>query len=227
MIDAILPRAVIAIETRCFESKGLLFPAEQAIVMRAVEKRRREFATGRACAHEALGQLGMPRAPLTSSARGEPQWPSGVVGSITHTDSYCACAVAVSTDIVAIGIDAEPHAPLPAGVPVASIACAEELSRLQHTRRDFSAVHVDRLLFSAKESVFKAWYPLTRKELRFEDALVRFDASGMFEARLLTAAPMVAGQRLNRWSGRWLVRDGLILTAVVRARAAAPSLSPL
>ena len=218
MIDAILPSAVVAIETRRFDSDILRFAPERAAVMRAVEKRRREFATGRACAHAALAQLGLPTTPLTSTARGEPQWPAGAVGSITHTDGYCACAVARATDLLTLGIDAEPHAPLPPGVPIQSISCADELSGLERLGRGAPGVRVDRLLFSAKESVFKAWYPLTKRELDFDDAMVRFDPAGRFDATLLVPAPTVAGRSLNEWSGRWVVRDGLVLTAVASMR---------
>lgn len=215
MIEEILPSAVVATERRQFRSERLRFAAERASVREAVTKRRREFAAGRDCAHEALRQLGCPLTPLISSARGEPQWPPGVVGSITHTEGYCACAVARKGDIVALGIDAEPHVPLPQGVPIASIACANELPGLQRMHRESPEVHVDRLLFSAKESVFKAWYPLTKRELDFAKARVTFRAGGKFEASLLVAVPAIAGRSLNVWSGRWLVRDGLVLTVAL------------
>jgi len=218
VIDAILPSTVVAVETRCFDSHSLLFPAEQASVTQAVEKRRREFATGRACAHGVLEQLGLLPTAVTSGARGEPQWPPGVVGSITHTGGYCASAAALATEMVTIGIDAEPNASLPPGVPVSSIARAEELAWLYRAGREARGVHLDRLLFSAKESVFKAWFPLTKQELDFEDAAVAFDVrTGTFFARLLVTGPLVSGRPLKGFSGRWMVRDGLLLTAIAIA----------
>jgi 4'-phosphopantetheinyl transferase EntD len=195
-----------------------LFPEEQVAIARAVEKRRSEYTTGRACAHEALARLGLPIVPVRRSARGEPQWPVGVVGSITHTDNYCACAVAASTDIATIGIDAEPHAPLPPEVPVSTIARPEELLRLKRMRREAPAVHGDRLLFSVKEAVFKAWYPLTGRELDFDETTVAFDVqASSFTATLLVACPEAAGISLEILAGRWLVRDSLVLTAVTLA----------
>ena len=70
----------------------------------------------RTCARIALGRLGLPPAPLLSGPKREPLWPDGVVGSITHCDGYRAVAVARADQLASIGIDAEPHAELPAGI---------------------------------------------------------------------------------------------------------------
>jgi 4'-phosphopantetheinyl transferase EntD len=93
-----------------------LLPEEEVLVARAVGQRRAEFTTVRTCARIALGRLGLPPAPLLSGPKREPLWPAGVVGSITHCDGYRAAAVARASEVAAIGIDAEPHDPLPAGI---------------------------------------------------------------------------------------------------------------
>jgi 4'-phosphopantetheinyl transferase EntD len=73
----------------------------------------------------------------------------------------------------------------------------------------------DRLLFSAKESVYKAWYPLTGRPLDFDEALIEVDpAAGSFSARLLVPGPVVAGTRLAGFDGAWLAREGLVVTAI-------------
>ncbi|MGA8363771.1 MAG: 4'-phosphopantetheinyl transferase superfamily protein [Solirubrobacteraceae bacterium] len=220
MLEEILPSEVVAAETREDAMDVVLFPAEEVIVGQAVEKRRREFTTVRACAREAFARLGLPAVPVTSGERGEPQWPSGVVGSITHCESYRACALARSHEIATVGIDAEPNAPLPDGV-LEDIARAEELPWLERLHREEPAVHWDRLLFSAKESVYKAWFPLARRWLGFEDAIVTVDSvRHTFSARLLVPGPAFAGLPLEGFCGRWLMREGLVLTAI--ALAAAP-----
>ena len=73
----------------------------------------------------------------------------------------------------------------------------------------------DRLLFSAKEAVYKAWFPLTRRWLDFEEADVTIDPDGRFTARVLAADPSADGHDLSRLTGRWLARDGLVLAVVV------------
>jgi 4'-phosphopantetheinyl transferase EntD len=214
MIAAILPSAVIAVEARHDTAGVALFPAEEAAVGQSVEKRRREFTTARACVREAFSRLGLPPSAVANGARGEPLWPSGVVGSITHCDGYRACAIARSGNMATIGIDAEPHAALPERL-LPDIAGTQELSWLKDRSRDTPGVHWDRLLFSAKESVYKAWFPLAKRWLGFEDAVLSVDATAeTFSARLLVPGPLVGDRRLTGFSGRWLVRDGLVLTAV-------------
>jgi 4'-phosphopantetheinyl transferase EntD len=214
VIEEILPAEVVAIEARSDPVDIVLFAEEEEIVGRAVEKRRREFTTARACARKALAGLGLPPLPIASGARGEPLWPEGVVGSITHCEGYRACAVARATDLLTIGIDAEPNEALPDGV-LAEIARAEELAWLAELARTASGVCWDRLLFSAKEAVYKAWFPLAKRWLGFEDAVLTFDvAAGTFSARLLVPGPRLAGESLTRLSGRWLARDGFVLTGI-------------
>jgi enterobactin synthetase component D / holo-[acyl-carrier protein] synthase len=214
MIEAILPAAVVAVDTREDWLDIELFAQERAALGQAVDKRRREFITARACARAALARLGLPPVPIASGERGEPCWPAGVVGSITHCAGYRACALARMGEIATVGIDAEPHEPLPRGL-LADIARAEERPWLTEMMRSDPDVHWDRLLFSAKEAVYKAWFPLARRWLGFEDAVVTVDrARGAFHARLLVAGPPLGGRDLRALEGRWLVRDGLVLTAI-------------
>ncbi len=215
MIEEILPGGVAAAEAFDDPPDAVLFPEEEAAVIRAVDKRRREFTTVRACARRALGRLGVPPAPILPGERGAPGWPPGVVGSMTHCDGYRAAAVAPGDRFRTIGIDAEPHAPLPAGVleMVASPAERERLSRLGAAA---PGVSWDRLLFSAKESVYKAWFPLTARWLGFREADIDLRPDGTFAARILVAAAAADGVPLTGFAGRWLVADGIAVTAIAR-----------
>lgn len=213
MIAEILPVAARSAEARGDADEARLPPEEEAVVARAVDKRRREFAGGRACARSALEKLGLPPGPIPAGRRGEPLWPAGVVGSITHCDGYRAAAVARATELLAIGIDAEPNEPLPGGL-IGDIARPEERPRLAAQARLEPAIRWDRLLFSAKESVYKTWFPLTEAWLGFEDASLTIDPGGTFAARLLAPAPPMVGRRLETLQGQWLVRDGLIVTSI-------------
>ena len=202
---------------RCAEAFGempgiVLFPEEFALVRRAVEKRRREFTTVRACARSALAGLGHQPAPLLHDGHGAPLWPVGIVGSLTHCAGYCAAVVADDSGVSSLGIDAEPNASLPVGV-LETIAHPEELSMLRRLPPD-DGYAWDRLLFSAKESVFKTWYPITGRWLGFEDALVTIDATGTFDARFLVDGPVVDGVRIEQLFGRWAARRGLLVTAI-------------
>jgi 4'-phosphopantetheinyl transferase EntD len=213
MIEAILPAAVVAVSSRD-DIDVALFPEEEATLARAVEKRRREFTTVRACARQAYERLGLPPSPVVPGPKGDPSWSAGVVGSITHCAGYRACVLARAADVVAIGVDAEPNEPLPSGL-LPDIARPEERPALRELARVSPGVHWDRLLFSAKESVYKAWFPLTERWLGFEDAVVTLDREAQtFAARLLVPGPLVEGRQLSQLSGHWLVRDGLVATAI-------------
>jgi len=214
MIAQTLPHLVSSAELFTDPPGVVLFDSERAFVENAVEKRQLEFGTVRHCARQALAALGHPPAPLLPGKRGAPQWPTGVVGSMTHCAGYRAAAVARVSDMYAIGIDAEPHADLPPGV-LSTISLADERTQLSSLSLADRSVCWDRLLFSCKESVFKAWFPVTRRELGFEEASITIDPTGhTFTARLHPAKPLVQDRRLLRLDGRWLVHNGLVLTVI-------------
>ncbi|AXE24210.1 4'-phosphopantetheinyl transferase [Streptomyces globosus] len=216
MIERILPRSVVGVDVFGDHPHASLHPLEALVVRHAVGSRRREFATGRWCARQALARLHVPEAPLLSGPHHAPLWPEGVVGSITHCAGYRAAAVARSTDVCMLSVDAEPHAPLPPGV-LESIALSEELAMARELGIASPGIHWDRLLFSLKETVYKAWYPATRRRLEFEDARITIDLSaGSFWAQVLVPSPLRrSGRPLDRLSGRWLVSGGLLVSALV------------
>ncbi|MEO9221807.1 MAG: 4'-phosphopantetheinyl transferase superfamily protein [Mycobacteriaceae bacterium] len=211
MIERLVPSAVAVAEQFGAPGEAELFPDEQARIARAVAKRRQEFSSVRWCARQAMAQLGVPAAAVLPGERGAPQWPTGVVGSMTHCEGYRAAALARSGTFLGIGIDAEPHGALPQGV-LQAVSLPEERKWLDCAP---GGVHWDRLLFSAKESTYKAWYPLTGRWLGFEDALIHIDPAGTFTATFLVAPPQVAGRTLTQLTGRWLVSQSLVLTAIV------------
>jgi 4'-phosphopantetheinyl transferase EntD len=214
VISEILPEVVASAEAFGDPPDAALFPAEEALIARAVPKRRTEFATGRHCARTALGALAIAPAPILPGQGGAPQWPPGIVGSITHCDGYRAAAVARASEVITIGLDAEPAQWLPAEV-LQLVALPDERDRLGDLARAAPGVCWDRLLFSAKESVYKAWFPLARRWLGFADADITINAAdGTFEARLLVPAPESSGVPAAGFTGRWIIAEGMILTAI-------------
>jgi enterobactin synthetase component D / holo-[acyl-carrier protein] synthase len=214
VIGKILPAGVECAEAFADPPGVVLFPEEEVIVARAVESRRREFATARHCAHQALARLGVTPEPITRGERGAPRWPAGIAGSITHCAGYRAAAVARAHDMLTIGIDAEPNEALPDGV-LRLISLPDERARLRDLAAADPGTCWERLLFSAKETVYKAWFPLAGRWLGFDEADITLSAAtGTFEARLLVQAPEVAGAPLRGFTGRWLAGDGLVMTAI-------------
>lgn len=215
MIEEILPVTAAWAECLVDPPDAVLFDEEAVLIRRAVSKRRREFTTGRMCARSALADLGFPPSPILQRESGAPRWPPGVVGSITHCAGYRAAAVARSRDLVTMGIDAEPDHCLSAGA-LDLVALPEEIDDLRElTRARPRGPAWDRLLFCAKETVYKAWFPLTGRWLGFEQATILIDpVAGTFLARILLPAPTSNGPEVRAFAGRWLARNGLIIAAI-------------
>lgn len=218
MIESILPRGVVAAEL--FEDPpGLTpHPLEAPLVAKAVDKRKREFTSARHCARVAMGKLGVDPAPVMRGKSGAPQWPKGIVGSLTHCDGYRGAVLGHAMAVRSVGIDAEPHGPLPDGV-LGAVSLEQERDWL--AAASDSDVHWDRLLFCAKEATYKAWEPLTGRWLGFEDAHITFERTGSgdnptgtFHSELLVPGGTLAGPPLTSFDGRWMVSSGLIVTAI-------------
>ncbi|GGY53884.1 4'-phosphopantetheinyl transferase family protein [Streptomyces tanashiensis] len=223
MIERILPAGLAVSEAFDDPADATLFPEEAAVVRNAVDSRRREFTTIRMCARRALAGLGLPPVPVLPGEGGAPRWPEAVVGSLTHCTGYRGAVLGRATEFAMIGIDAEPHAPLPEGILDAT-ALPTERRHLRLLGAADPGVHWDRLLFCMKEAVFKAWYPFTGHALGFEDADISIDlAESTFDARILVPHTLGGGARLDRLEGRWLTGGGLALAAITVPVAQLPS----
>lgn len=214
----LLPDFVASAEARASSVEAELFPEEERFLARASARRRREFASGRACARAALGSLGHAPCAIAVGARGEPLWPRGFLGSITHRAGRYAAAVARSSDVAALGIDAEPNAPLAPRV-LARLANEAEREMLaqEALRGEEPEICLDRLLFSAKEAAYKAWFALRGEPVALEDIEVAIDVRG----RELRACPhsgaRLGGHAPDALSGRWSEHEGLLYVAFVLA----------
>ena len=179
-----LPDFVAVAHTRGETTEArLLHPEEAAYVSaRAVESRRRDYAIGREAAHRALGLLAKDEGPIRRGRHGEPLWPDGVVGSITHAAGQVVAAVAGTNDASGIGVDTENVARFFDGLIdyVAFGEEAERLRRLPATEQDRATME----LFSAKEAIYKAFFPTVGEFFGFAAAEVRPSEDG-YAGRLL------------------------------------------
>jgi 4'-phosphopantetheinyl transferase EntD len=190
-----------------------LFPQEVAALAGAVPKRVREFTTARGCARHALAQLGIDRPPMVPGERGMPPWPPGTLGSLTHCSGYRAAVVARTDGLRLLGIDAEPNDAVPPGVLDLIALPAEHLALLDLAAWR-SDVSWDRLLFCAKEAVYKAWFPVQRRWLGFDDVHITFEPGGRFVVDVLL--PDTGGflSEESTLEGGWIARGGFLVTAV-------------
>jgi 4'-phosphopantetheinyl transferase EntD len=212
-ISTILPKEVESAETFEYVRDLQLFPEELKSVECAMEKRRLEFATGRWCARRVFQKLGYPELAVPAGSHREPLWPTGMNGSITHCDGYCGAAISCSKHILSLGIDAELHTPLPAETLDLVVGLAE---RKALSSRGGKYIHWDKLIFSAKESIFKAWFPLNKTWLGFEDVRVEFsNQSNTFAAHIASERRNVGQVPLPVLYGQYEVMSPFIFTSVV------------
>jgi enterobactin synthetase component D len=196
--------------------EGIPMPAE---LHEATAGRRLQFLAGRFCAMEALRRLDPRRPPTTigRTERGTPMWPSGVVGSITHTGGFVSAAVARADEARSLGIDSE------------RIVTSEQARRVStHVSWPSELMHgrqagLDRLqsitlVFSAKEAIFKCLHPLIGAMFYYHDVRIEgIDAATrMFRARLVKtlSSEFPAGMFVE---GRFDVSESLVHTGMCLA----------
>ncbi len=146
--------------------------------------RRKEFIFGRMLAQRCLVDLGQSPTPIGCGVDREPLWPNGVVGSITHTGSFTAVAVwlpSVGQDSAGIGIDAEHCGRLKKEI-WPTVFTAPEIAKLEQespVERDLAAT----CMFSAKEAVYKAQFPLTRRFIEFDEVALYMQSPSTGDSR--------------------------------------------
>lgn len=147
-------------------------------------KRLSHFASGRILSRELLIEFGYPNYPLLADQDRVPIWPEGIIGSISHCDTGCVVAVSrsVSAGLIQLGIDIEPDRPLKPDLwPF--ILNPEELEIVRS--KDRQKGNLVRRYFGAKEAVYKAIFPLTRKIIEFHDVSIHFNTDyRSFEAEI-------------------------------------------
>jgi 4'-phosphopantetheinyl transferase EntD len=170
LVESLFPPDVAAAELRVPGDPALLDPEEASSVARAVPKRVGEFAAGRLCARSALKRFGIASFPVRAARDRQPVWPAGFVGSITHTQGFCAAVIGEQARFVGLGLDTE-HADAVGADLWPSICIAAELAwiaSLPAGERTRAAT----LVFAAKEAFYKCQYPTTFEWLSFSDLRV-------------------------------------------------------
>jgi 4'-phosphopantetheinyl transferase EntD len=142
------------------------------------------YALGRAAARDALRDLGLVPVAIERGGSGEPLWPHGIVGAITHSGDVAMALVGWRRDYAGLGIDVEQLSPGLSAEAARLVWTADEERMLADAPASWRT-----MLFSAKESIFKALFPIERVWLGFNDAELTFDAPRrVFMARLLKRA---------------------------------------
>lgn len=190
---------------------------ENAAICNAVEKRRREYATGRWLARQALAQRGVRADSIPSGPKREPIWPASVIGSITHADGRVAVAVTTDPSVTGLGIDLER-----AGRVGETI-----LRRILTERERVGLSDLDpTLLFSAKEACYKVLFPIFREYVEFHAVEIKVNESDCsFAVSYVGGRP--GHELIEQARGSYRRLEGCWLTCVVlQADPCAGSHSP-
>lgn len=174
--------------------------------------RQQEFIAGRFCAVQAAKMAGFDLIKLPSAVTREPVWPEGIVGSITHSKQMAISCVSLSDDMSSVGIDAEELLESSLGIEVEStIADDTELTLLNKNEYQKGIT----ILFSAKESLYKALFPLVRTFIDFKEVkLVALDTEReSFELKLLSNNPKLINF-LGNYQGSFKQIGETIITLV-------------
>ena len=168
-IDALsLPGIIVGHRLISRGDENALWPEEIPAFTSSIDKVRRASGAARIVARQLLRRLGRPECALPRGSGGAPTWPTGITGSLAHDSSVAVAAVGMCSDMDGIGIDIEPAESLPT-----------ELLGLVATPRERLTIdnydpYGGRLLFVAKEAVYKAVYPLDRTFLDHHDVEINF-----------------------------------------------------
>lgn len=195
-----------------------LFPEEAALVRGARAERVDRFAAGRGCARRAIVSLGAPAQAIGATASGSPVWPPGLVGSITHTETFAAAAVAPSERLRGLGIDAEPIGVVSETLWPLLFTPGERafIRRFDAPRRQLLST----LMFGAKEALFKCMFPLFGVWIDFLDVEIHGlpDAARARASAVVTNRAEIDSIRFDHWT-----RNDHAVTIAYLARSQARS----
>ncbi|MES9969402.1 MAG: 4'-phosphopantetheinyl transferase superfamily protein [Candidatus Thiodiazotropha sp.] len=188
---------------------------EEQLIEGSVAKRQREFRAGRHAAHTALRQLDAPNGPLLRGEKRQPIWPNGYIGSISHCNDNCIAACAIAGEIAGLGIDVEPLEPLKPGI--ARYIDTDEEKAFMQRHKDLPP----RLIFSAKESLYKCYYPLVERFFGFQSVTLDIDISRQrFQFRPSRECRIEFPQNLH-FHGRYLMTQTHLFTSCYLTHAGA------
>ncbi|MDE0109309.1 MAG: 4'-phosphopantetheinyl transferase superfamily protein [Bryobacterales bacterium] len=198
-----VPQGVLTAASRVATDHAPSLLAEAAVLGSVTSFRRNAFATSRRLARELVAEAGCEGAAIGRGADGAPIWPSGLCGSFSYKEEWCAVAVAKSVPGSALGIDVERIEDVPCHA-WEDIVSPQELQRMSR-HGVLPLPQLVNLAFTAKEAYFKAQCPITGDaELEFRDVELGIDStSGQF-----SLAPLPPGLRVVarlQWSRNWCV----------------------
>ncbi|MBN1655907.1 MAG: 4'-phosphopantetheinyl transferase superfamily protein [Deltaproteobacteria bacterium] len=211
LVGSLFPDEVLSAEAIPEVRRADLYDEEWNCVARAVPKRQAEFCAVRICARRLLARLGFFDYPLLPNKDRSPRWPEGIIGSISHTNGYCAVVAAKAGALVGLGLDVEQDSPLKP--ELIRLICTERERNWLDNQPESDRCRLAKLIFCAKESAYKCQYPLSKAFVDFKQAELYLDLeTRKFRAIILKDL----GERLSPClsiSGRYDWRRSLVIAS--------------
>lgn len=200
--------SVAVIETRATAvDASFLSVVERTYLKSVSQNRKREYIAGRFCALKAMESANISPEHILIGEKGEPIWPSNIVGSITHSHGYAAAAVAKKSEVLSLGIDAETDEAL--SPKVLQRICNDQEQEWVKSLDSSRIQNPGKILFSAKEATYKAWYPITQEWLGFKEVFIDFhEEKNAFTVHIQKNGP------IREMHGKYTIRKGVIVTAI-------------
>lgn len=192
------------------------------LIAQARVERKNEYLCGRILAQAVLKHHLDLDQPLTSMHEHLPVWPTHVLGSISHSQNKLI--VALSHNAIYLGIDIEHWVTSEFAQESAHLILT--LSELELWKikacEFFEFSQFVSLIFSVKESLYKAVYPIAKQYIDFLEASV-VDIDFENQTLILAFASEIRNrhQLLEHYQGGWKVEQDCILTWVFKANTSA------
>lgn len=201
-----------------FKAAAIDYPAS---LQNSVVKRQAEFLAGRIAAAHALRPYGLEQQPIGIGRQRQPIWPEGYVGSISHSQGMAVALIQPETEFIGVGLDLEARLSTESQQAMLSVVLNQvELQRLKRDAGSLSQAELLTLVFSAKESFFKAAYRQVQDYFDFDAIeLVRLDQArkelhfrcvSQLSQNFVADTPVVAAYQ---WLNQTMVLTSVLLPA--------------
>ena len=189
------------------DSEFTLYPEELALTKKMSSKRLYDFSSGRYAARKLLLNYEIEKHPILIGENRAPIWPTGIIGSISHSENLCIAVISDKKALNSIGVDIESSKRINADI-LPLICNEEEISHIKLLEKasNINILTNAKLIFSIKESLFKCLNPLINNWIDYKEMQVKID----LKQRTYLATPISANQNLidiGEISGKWFSND--------------------
>lgn len=168
-----LPEGAVSHFTQEKKTADILFTGERQIADSFEQMRMQDFCVGRYCAHQCLTDFNRSEAVLKTE-HGEPIWPKGLIGSISHSKLLSGAVVMPEKDYKALGLDIEAIGRVSVDLwPL--FFTEDEIDWLQSRPYPYQSFFAT-LFFSFKEAFYKMQFSITKSFVDYHQCIISYNS---------------------------------------------------